>query len=165
MNGDTSRVILEYIPVLEERNRWVSIDPVIQQEIHEEAETLRSCSWDSLSLSLYLTFHRSGDRLEHLSHYEKKRKNLMTLALAEALENHRRFVEDIANGLWNICEESTLESVSFLADVESDVTVKAALYNGPENGSMYPAETIGTRTIQGRSVPMGRRRMELQHTD
>ncbi len=59
--------------------------------------------WPELLASMYTDAH--GD--ECLKNYNARRKALSSLVLAEAAEKKGRFLEDIINGIWCICEEST----------------------------------------------------------
>jgi hypothetical protein len=76
-------------------------------DIHiKEAEALVDYQFPSFTATVMLDFVRSGDRTRQGGLYVSKRKNLMTLVLAESLEGKGRFVEQILNGVWSFCEES-----------------------------------------------------------
>ena len=61
--------------------------------------------WGVLTASLYTDAnHEKYDEA-----YRKRRIALASLALAEYLERKGHFIEDIINGIWCICEESTWE--------------------------------------------------------
>ncbi|MBX5438719.1 MAG: heparinase II/III family protein [Thermoflavifilum sp.] len=70
------------------------------------AEKLLPASWGSLPATLFLEYNRNGNR----THYEAvsfhRREQLATLVLAECFERKGRFLDDIVNGIWAICEES-----------------------------------------------------------
>ena len=76
-------------------------------DIHiKEAESLADYQFPSIPASRMLDFVRSGDRLQHSGLHFTKRRNLMSLVLAESMEGKGRFVDQILNGVWSICEES-----------------------------------------------------------
>ncbi|WP_177224044.1 heparinase II/III domain-containing protein [Thermoflavifilum thermophilum] len=82
------------------------IPVAIRQAYIHAAEKFLPASWDSLPASLFLEFSENGNR----SHYEAisfhRREQLATLVLAELFERKKRFINDIVNGIWAICEES-----------------------------------------------------------
>ena len=71
-----------------------------------DAEPLLGTSWPELKATLFMEFQRTGNR----SHYEAasfgRRTMLQRLVTAECVENEGRFVDDIINGIWAICEET-----------------------------------------------------------
>ncbi|MEO8764344.1 MAG: heparinase II/III family protein [Ginsengibacter sp.] len=83
-----------------------AIPDTLQQKIINEAEKLAPIPFQALPATLMLEYVRTGNR----SHYEsisfKKRENLFTLSLAEAIEQKGRFTNAIVDGVWSICEES-----------------------------------------------------------
>lgn len=86
---------------------WKSRLPQKLIDIHiKAAEDLADYAFPSVSATIMLDFVRSGDRLRHSGIHFEKRRALMTLALAESMEGKGRFVEQIMNGIWAICEES-----------------------------------------------------------
>lgn len=87
------------------------INTAVGTEIYEDAitnaERYLDCEWGSLSAVLYMRFVRDGNRTAYENINFARRKALACLALGEYLENKGRFVDDIINGIWCICEEST----------------------------------------------------------
>lgn len=69
-------------------------------------EALLDASWPALPATVFLEYVRNGNR----SDYEKlsfaRRRQLATLVLAETMEGRGRFLDQIINGIWAICEES-----------------------------------------------------------
>lgn len=63
--------------------------------------------WPSLPATLYMEFVRVGNRSRYQAPYFQRRENLATLVLAECMEHEGRFLDEIADGIWAICEEST----------------------------------------------------------
>lgn len=86
---------------------WKTKLPQKLIDIHiKDAESLAEYQFPSIPASRMLDFVRSGDRLQHSGLHFTKRRNLMSLVLAESMEGKGRFVEQIMNGVWSICEES-----------------------------------------------------------
>ncbi len=80
-------------------------DTIIQQLIHFGEKALPK-SFASINASLALAYLRTGDRDAYQAVSFGKRNQLMDLVLAESMEGKGRFVEQIMNGVWSICEES-----------------------------------------------------------
>lgn len=57
--------------------------------------------------SEYLAFSRTGDRHGFQQVYFEPRTRLALLALAEAIEHDGRFIDDVADLVWMICDEAT----------------------------------------------------------
>jgi len=72
-----------------------------------EAEKLLHEKWPPLPATLYMEFARTGNRSHYERFYFKRRRDLAVLVLAECFEHRGRFLDQIANVLWAICEEST----------------------------------------------------------
>jgi hypothetical protein len=88
-------------------DEWEQKLPQKLIDIHiKEAESLTDYEFTSIPATVMLDFVRSGDRLRHSKIHFDKRRALVTLILAESMEGKGRFVEQIMNGIWSICEES-----------------------------------------------------------
>ena len=86
---------------------WAAKLPQKLIDMHiKEAEALADYQFPNLPATIMLDFARSGDRLRHSGIHFVKRVNLIKLLLAESMEGKGRFVEQIMNGVWSICEES-----------------------------------------------------------
>jgi Heparinase II/III-like protein len=89
-----------------EREPWDSVPIDIRSAIVARAEADQKAGWKALLATKFLEFKRTGNR----SHYEAdsfgRRAMLQHLVLAECLEGKGRFVDDIVNGIWLICEET-----------------------------------------------------------
>jgi hypothetical protein len=93
-------------PDISSRNTWQSLPPSLQQAIIKQGEACLEYNWPSVPATLFLEYKRNGNR----SHYErahfKRRSVLRDLILAECVENQGRFLDQIVNGIWLICEET-----------------------------------------------------------
>ncbi len=73
----------------------------------EQAEALLGKPWSALPATLYMEYVRNGNRSRYQKPYFERRAKLSTLVMAECMEYRGRFLDEIANGIWAICEEST----------------------------------------------------------
>jgi Heparinase II/III-like protein len=93
-------------PAIDEREKWNAVPKGLRQACIQNAERYLKTGWEPLPATLFLEFVRTGNR----SHYEHelfaRRQKLAALVLGEAFENRGRFLDDIVNGIWAICEES-----------------------------------------------------------
>jgi hypothetical protein len=93
-------------PRIDDRARWSSLDPDLSRAIVATGETLLGYDYPMLPATLFLEFSREGNR----ERYEKasfgRRGVLESLVLAECVEDRGRFLDDIVNGIWAICEET-----------------------------------------------------------
>ena len=71
-----------------------------------QGETLLDAEWPSLPASVFLDYVRNGNRSRFQSLSFDRRTQLGQLVLAELFERKGRFVDQIINGVWLICEES-----------------------------------------------------------
>jgi hypothetical protein len=93
-------------PTWQEQASWQTSPESVRQLYISQAEKLLGYNWPDLPATLFLEFKRNGNR----NHYEKphfdRRTRLGQLVLAECMEGRGRFLDDICNGIWAICEES-----------------------------------------------------------
>ena len=93
-------------PTIADREAWTQVPQNVRSDCIQEAEKLLGTKWDPLPASVFLQYKRDGNRtnFERLSF--GRRQRLATLVMAEVFENKGRFLDDIGNGIWAICEES-----------------------------------------------------------
>ena len=94
-------------PVYGERAAWTSLPESTKSFYLAEAAKKKNNQWPSLPATVYLEFYRDGNR----NHYEKvyfgRRSDLQLLTIAECIEGRGEYIDDIINGIWLICEETT----------------------------------------------------------
>ena len=85
---------------------WAALRPETRAAFLAEGEKNLNHTFEALSATLFLSYARVGNR----SNYERGRNAnlaaLQALTYAECVENKGRFLDDITNGLWCICEQS-----------------------------------------------------------
>jgi len=93
-------------PTIVDRDAWSALPANLRQAYVEAGETLLGYEWPALPATLFLQFARNGNRRNYeIPHFERRGK-LNELVIAECIENQGRFLDDIVNGIWAICEES-----------------------------------------------------------
>lgn len=74
--------------------------------IISQATAIKDKPFTNIPATVILEYKQTGNRAHYESLSFDKRNRLFTLALAESMENKGRFTDAIANGVWNICEET-----------------------------------------------------------
>ncbi len=93
-------------PKIGERDAWNAVPEKVRSTWVDNAGKYLNAPWPPLPATVFLEYARDGNRsrFEHLSF--ERRERLAGLVVAEVFENKGRFLDDIANGVWAICEES-----------------------------------------------------------
>lgn len=94
------------IPAAEDRSAWDTLPEAKRRALIRRGETQLGQPWPLLTCTDYLAFSRTGERAGFEEKYFARRAALCDLALAECAENQGRFLDDLANGIWAVCEES-----------------------------------------------------------
>ncbi|MCS7458622.1 heparinase II/III-family protein [Paenibacillus doosanensis] len=94
-------------PRLEEREPWEQLPASLKASIVREAEASLPFAYPPLTAVMYMEFWRNGNRTRYDLPYHRRRRALTTFVLAECIENKGRFLDDIVNGIWCICEETS----------------------------------------------------------
>lgn len=85
---------------------WNQIPDSIKKPYIANAEKHLHTSWQSLPATLFMEFALTGNRNNYQTVYFEKRNKLNALVMGEILENKGRFLSDIVNGIWSLCEET-----------------------------------------------------------
>lgn len=93
-------------PTWEERDSWIALPEQVRTYMIKRGEQLLNYQWPALSATLFLDFVRTGNRRNFEKQQFARRHALANLVLAECVEGNGRFIDDIVNGIWAICEES-----------------------------------------------------------
>ncbi|MEX0325593.1 MAG: heparinase II/III family protein [Puniceicoccaceae bacterium] len=76
--------------------------------IIKAAEGFLDYDWPTIRATDYLEFYETGSSGNILQQQFARLKGLETLLYAEILEGQGRFIRDIANGVWALCEQTSL---------------------------------------------------------
>ncbi|MCZ6634983.1 MAG: heparinase, partial [bacterium] len=93
-------------PTADDREYWADLPESVRNAHITRGEKCLNFEWPSVPAVRFLDYVRDGNR----SRYERlsfgRRNALASLVIAECMEEKGRFLDDIANGIWCICEES-----------------------------------------------------------
>ena len=93
-------------PKIDDRAGWAKADPEMMKAFVKEAESYLDYKWPGIPATKSLLIELTGNRSEYESISFMKRRVLGTLLLGEIAENKGRFLDQIIDGVWSICEES-----------------------------------------------------------
>lgn len=94
-------------PAINNREKWGNLPTEVRHALINEGENFLDFNWPSLTASMYMEYKKTGNRVNYETPYFLRRRALTYLVLAECVENNGRFIDDIINGIWSICEETT----------------------------------------------------------
>jgi hypothetical protein len=89
-----------------ERAAWEGVPADVRAKIIAQAENDQRAGWNALLASGFLEYKRNGNRSRYEAQSFGRRGHLRNVVMAECLEGKGRFMDDIANGIWLICEET-----------------------------------------------------------
>ena len=93
-------------PTASDRDAWKVIPEPIHRACLDRGSAALDHEWPQLPATLFLDFARTGNRRNYERPSFARRTTLCDLVVSECLEGEGRFVDDIVNGVWTICEES-----------------------------------------------------------
>jgi hypothetical protein len=86
---------------------WQQLPETIESAYLKAANEALSFDWPAIPATLYMEYARNGNRTNFQNVYFKRRTVLSDLVIAEMIEGKGRFMDQISNGIWAICEESS----------------------------------------------------------
>lgn len=89
-----------------DRAAWDRLDSRWREETIRLGEKYLHFEYPYISATDFLDFTRTGNRVRFEDKSFAKRHALSSLVLAECVEDKGRFLDDIINGIFSICEES-----------------------------------------------------------
>jgi hypothetical protein len=101
-------------PTIDERARWDAVPVSVRLAYIAAAEKELGAEWGSIPAAVTLRYVRDGDRAQYDGMNTRRRARLATLVVAELLENRGRFLDEIANGIWAISEQTFWGSTAHL---------------------------------------------------
>lgn len=85
---------------------WERVPEEARRACIANAEERLGEEWEVLPATLFLEFVRNGNRSRYEAKHFARRERLAEQVLGEVFEAKGRFLDDIANGIWLICEET-----------------------------------------------------------
>lgn len=111
-------------PAYQDRKGWDVLFSNYKEDIIRKGEKDLNYEWKVVKATDYLEFDRSGSRVIMEEPFNTNNNALNNLVLAELAEGKGRFLDQIANGIWNSCE---MTSWALSAHTEREQTEKTAL--------------------------------------
>ncbi len=106
-NSLLSRESYHPFPKWEERESWNALPQELKNKMVANAEKYLLFQWPALPATRFMDFFRDGNRAKYEKIYFERRMALGSLVAAECVEGQGRFIDDIINGIWALCEESS----------------------------------------------------------
>lgn len=94
-------------PFIDDREFWEGVSEPYKNKIIEQANDYMAMDMPVLSASVFLEFHRTGNRNNYQNIYNLRRYALNLSVLAELFENKGRYIDFMIDLIWMICEETT----------------------------------------------------------
>jgi hypothetical protein len=91
---------------IEDRNTWDELPSNLKDFWINKGARELDHSWGALNATAYMEYSRTGNRNKYDHASWARRRALASLVIAECIENQGRFMDDIVNGIWCICEET-----------------------------------------------------------
>lgn len=96
-----------FYPRAMQRKFWDNITPADRKKLITRGEEVQNQPIPFLSAKDYMSFFRDGNRISYETPFFQRRQMLISLVLAECAEYKGRFMDDIAELLWQILAEPT----------------------------------------------------------
>ncbi|OZB99041.1 heparinase II/III family protein [Paenibacillus sp. XY044] len=93
-------------PTIEDRNQWNQLPSNLRSYWIGKGVSKLHYSWPTITATQYMDYSRTGNRVDYDTASWNRREVLAHLVIAECIENQGRFLIDIINGIWCICEET-----------------------------------------------------------
>ncbi|QJD83970.1 heparinase II/III domain-containing protein [Cohnella herbarum] len=128
------------IPRSADRERWEGIVPESREMWISLAERYTDYAWPAIKMEDYMAYWKVGEISKlNLALFER-RSVLGILSIAEAIEGKGRFLDQVVNGIFAICEETTWVTPGHRNhwDVDKEERLPSATEHGVE---LFTAET------------------------
>jgi hypothetical protein len=93
-------------PKASDHDEWEKLPERVRKAHIQQAENHLNCEWTTPKASVFMEYVRNGNRSHYQSISFGRRTKLAELVLGECMEGKGRFLDDIMNGIWTICEET-----------------------------------------------------------
>lgn len=96
-----------HYPKASDREAWETLPASVHEQLIRDAEQYLNYPYPSLLASDFMKFTTANTRWAYTTPYHDRRDVLCKLVLGECVEYQGRFLQDIMNGIYLICEETT----------------------------------------------------------
>lgn len=93
-------------PPAKERDAYAALPQNLRTRLIQAGEARLHCAYPVIYATDFMDFSRTGNRSRYEEAYFLRRNMLNDLIQAECIEHQGRFLDDIINGIYVICEES-----------------------------------------------------------
>jgi hypothetical protein len=93
-------------PSIDEPEKWDQLPDFMRSAFILEGEKYLDYTWPVIPATAALDFVRSGNRTNYENVSFERRRALASLVMAELFERQGRFLDQVINGIWAICEET-----------------------------------------------------------
>lgn len=97
-------IIHQLYPAYSNRQAWQSIPANYRQQLIAQGESVLDYKWQVVPASVYLEYVRSGNRYIMEDLFNENLNAIRKLAFAELAEGRQRFIPQLINGVWAMCE-------------------------------------------------------------
>ncbi|MCD9020850.1 heparinase II/III domain-containing protein [Cohnella silvisoli] len=98
---------LKPFPNAADRGAWNDVSSEAKEQWVSLAEQYFDFNWPALKMEHYMALKRKGDIHGYLNPHWERRSVLGFLAIAECIEGKGRYLDQIINGVFCICEETS----------------------------------------------------------
>lgn len=98
---------IDFYPKAKDREKWECLPSDIKESFVEEAQKYLNYQYPSMLAANYTKLYTEDSRDPYMKPYFSRRTVLSKLVIAECIEHKGRFMTDIINGIYLICEETT----------------------------------------------------------
>lgn len=102
-------------PAYPDRAGWDRLTGTLKTSLVSQGEENLTYQWQIIKVSDYLEFDRSGSRQHQEGPSNANTKALNSLVLAELAEGKGRFIDQIVNGVWFFCEQTSWASANSIS--------------------------------------------------
>lgn len=102
-------------PAYHDRKGWESLPDDLRSMYIREGEENLGHEWQNIPPTAYLEYNRSGNRRLQEGYLGRITGPLGSLFMAELMEGKGRFIDQIINGVWALCESSFWGSTAHLS--------------------------------------------------
>ncbi|MCM1214619.1 MAG: heparinase II/III-family protein [Lachnospiraceae bacterium] len=93
-------------PDIDDRKAYEGLPLKLRRDLIEQGEAYLGYGYPVIRATDFMDFKRTGNRVDFETRYFERRYALNALTAAECAEDKGRFLDDIINGIFAICEES-----------------------------------------------------------